>query len=142
MMATKATLQNRKRTKDLAETPQVEAKHEELLALKTEAGDELTQADNHFNEVKALIRQLKTKLSTMNKTNNANKLLYTRQAQQNELVACLKQALLAKAEEAAAKKIPQERIITICQALADDVRIGLAKQGIHMNPLTLTKHRS
>ena len=144
-MSKKVSLANRKRTKDLVKgrrvDPKVDQKHEELLALKTETITATTPVDKHFNEVKKLVEDLKTHLIKFNETNSHHRLQYSRQAQHDMIVDEIKSVLADKAEAEMAKGMSEERIIMICQALADDVRIGLAREGIQINPLHLSQRR-
>lgn len=146
-MSKKVSLANRKRTKDLAKggrvDPKVDQKHEELLALKPETITATTPVVKHFDEVRKLVEALKAYLIGFNETSSDHRLQYSRQAQHDMLMDEIKSVLADKAETEMAKGTSEERIIMICQALADDVRIGLAREGIQINPLHLSqKHKA
>ena len=140
-MPKKVSLANRKRTKELGNANASQNKLEELLALRSETSQPGTRADKHFNEVETLVKQLQDKWAELSVPSSHNRLQYSRQQQHDLLVADLKATLLKKAESSVNRGMAEDKALTICQALADDVRIALAHEGININPLHLNRKR-
>ena len=140
-MSKKASLANRKRASELGDMNTAEHKHEELLALQSETAKPGSRADKHFNEVRELVKHLQQKFVELCQQSSENRLMYSRQQQHDLLVEEIKQMLLKKAETAIKRGMAEDKALMICQALADDVRVALAHEGININPLHLNRRR-
>lgn len=105
-----------------------------------QAGETSARVDKHFNEVNALVKELKAFVDECNEQNTSNSLYLTPQQLEDALKEKIIDMLHQRAKKEMMKhKKSEDKILLICQALADDIRSALTLEGIDTNPLYLRK---
>ena len=157
-MSKKVSLQDRKRTKDLMDDEVIQDKHEQLLELKElqeapaeevftlapepiEVTKQHATTSQHFGEARQLADKLQQFFEGLNANSTNNRLAMSRQEQHDCLMDELRVEIGNKAERLLADGTPKKRVLMICQALIDDVRVMLAQQGVRLNHLYIKKPR-
>lgn len=142
MAIQKSPLANRKKISELQGAhDSVALKKRELSTFQEEWATPLTSADQHLQEVKVFVEQLRKMALQFEEAGSAVKRQFSLQVKQDALQAEIKSALQVRAEAQAATGMPEEQNLKICQAFIDDVLVYLAKEGIRLNPLNVMKMR-
>lgn len=150
MTTKRATLAGRRRIQEMAHAVStVEAKREELLALKGAGNDPQPAVDvepktpvaKHQDEVRGLVSKLQVMYEDISTRGNSNRLEFSRQMQHDMLVTEIRKQMLELADRFSTQGLNIDKVRLICQAFVDDVRIGLSSVGIYINPLYVRKLR-
>ena len=134
------SLAQRKKISDL-DASVLEKKKEVLQVLQHEMATPLTSADQHLQEVKICVERLKAMAAQFEEAGSQHRRKFSLQVQHDALQSEIRNALQIKADAQAAAGIPEEQNLRICQAFVDDILVYLAKAGIRINPLNVTKVR-
>jgi len=145
-MTKRVSLAGRRRIQEMAHTVSTaEAKREELLALKDAADgidcEPKTPVAKHQSQVRNMVASLQALFEDISTRGTYNKLEYSRRMQHDMLVAEIRKQMLKLADSFTEQGYTLEKTQVICQAFVDDVRVGLASVGIHINPLYVRKLR-
>lgn len=141
MVTKKGPLANRKKISELAYRHGVDKKKEEMSAFKEEFAVPLTNADQHLQEVKVFVDQLKKMAAQFEEAGSTVKRQFSLQVKQDALQAEIRMALQTKAEVQAKAGLSEADNLQICQAFVDDILVYLAKAGIRLNPLNVMQVR-
>lgn len=141
MSPKKPLLADRKKSSAHRSSEAVEKKHEEMAAFQEEFAIALTSADQHLQEVKVFVDQLKKMAEKFEEAGSSNRRQFSLEVQRNALQTEIKIALQRKAEVQAKEGMQEEKNLRICQAFVDDVIVYLRKGGVKLNPLNVMQTR-
>jgi len=141
-MEKRISLADRKRTSELSDDTVVAEKHAEMLTIQEEEAIETQPPVAHHQErVRTLVTNLEASQQHFEDSGNLRRFARSPNAQHQYLIDEIKMAVSKYADELSAQSFSESRIYDICQAFADDVRIGLSRVGIHVGPLLVRKGR-
>ncbi len=141
MTTKKGPLANRKKISDLGYTKAVDKKHADIESFKEELAMPLTSADQHLQEVKVFVDQLKKMSEQFEEAGSSHRRQFSLEVQRNALQAEIRNALQNKADVQAQAGVSEEKNLKICQAFVDDIIVYLKKAGIQLNPLNVQQVR-